>query len=402
MRFRYREYAGGPDPLEGPGPSAGEDASDGVAAALRERLARLAHGVGPTSGAEHLEATALEGALLRYEEGDPTALDGLDPDASGPPDGWPGAGSSAEEAPGGGAAPDGGPREGRADVGAPARGWGPRELRRLGELALRDIEAVRRVRGHLGGDLRGGAGPGGGPTGGHLPRAEGGDRALDAVATVREAALRRARPGERDVVLRPEDVRVAETEPAEAAAVALLVDLSHSMTTRSLHEAATGTALALHTLVRVRRPQDRLRLVGFADRARVMTPAELAAHDWSRVPGTNLHHALRLARIHLRRHRDLRPQVMVVTDGEPTAHLGEDGGARFSWPPDPRTEELTLAELDAALREGAEVAFFVLADDPRLRAFLERVERRRGVRVERAGAGELGPLVVDRYLRRPG
>ncbi|MFD3688304.1 VWA domain-containing protein [Nocardiopsis sp. NPDC058631] len=381
MGFRYREYTGGPDPLDGSGASAGEAASDGVGAAPRGRPARDVSGAGPASGTQRPEAAAPEGVLLRYEEGRPTAPDGLDADAYDPPDGSRG--------------------EVRADAGGPDRAWGPRELRRLGELALRDIEAVRRGPGFAGAGLRGGSGPDGEPTGGHLPHAEGGDRALDAVATVREAALRRARPGERSVVLRPEDVRVAETEPAQASAVALLVDLSHSMTTRSLHEAATGTALALHTLVRVRHPQDRLGLIGFGDRARVMTPAELAAHDWSRVPGTNLHHALRLARGHLRRHRGLRPQVMVVTDGEPTAHLGEDGGARFSWPPDPRTEELTLAELDAALREGAEVAFFVLADDPRLRAFQERVERRRGVRVVRAGAGELGPLVVDRYLRRP-
>ncbi|MGW8530268.1 VWA domain-containing protein [Nocardiopsis sp. NPDC055824] len=390
MRFRYREYDGGPDPLDGPEEE--PRPTEGTAAPHE----RPVGGADPAAGPEPLESPALEGVRISYGEDGPAAPDGPAAVAAG---GW-GDGSSRPQVPGDPAAPGDGAGRDRSRPESPD--WGPREIRRLGELALRDIEAAGRRRGVRGGGLRGGAGPGGEATGGHLPRDEAGDLALDAVATAREAVLRRARPGERSAVLRPQDVRVVETEPAEAAAVALLVDLSHSMTTRGLHGAATGTALALDALVRVRRPRDRLRLVGFGDRAREMTPAELAAHDWSRVPGTNLHHALRLARGHLRRHRDLRPQVMVVTDGEPTAHLGEDGGARFSWPPDPRTGELTLAELDAALREGAEVAFFVLADDPRLRAFLERVERRRGVRVVRADAGGLGPLVVDRYLGRRG
>lgn len=382
MRFRYRAHDGGPDPLEG----SGRAEQDG------DRDTGAPPGPAPSlgAGAERMGAAALHGVRLRYEEGGPAP--------GGPEEAAPGRGIPSEGRDG-----PGDPRGGsRAGTGADGSDHGPGELRRLGVLALRDIETARRGRGTSGGDHRGGAGPGGEPTGGHLPHAAGGDRPLDAVATAREAALRRARPEERSVALRAEDVRVAETEPAEAAAVALLVDLSHSMTTRSLHEAATRTALALHALVRIRRPLDRLRLIGFGDRAREMSPADLAAHDWSRVPGTNLHHALRLARTHLRAHRDLRPQVLVVTDGEPTAHLDEDGGARFSWPPDPRTAELTLAELDAALREGAEASFFVLADDPRLRAFLERLALRRGVRVVGADADGLGPLVVDRYLRRPG
>ena len=91
--------------------------------------------------------------------------------------------------------------------------------------------------------------------------------------------------------------------------------------------------------------------------------------------------------------------IMVVTDGEPTAYLGADGDARFSWPPTPRTVEVTTAELDAALAEGVEVTFFLLADDPRLRAFRALLERREGVRVVNADAEALGPLVLDHYRR---
>ncbi|WP_017571850.1 VWA domain-containing protein [Nocardiopsis halotolerans] len=385
MRFRYRAYMGGPDPLAEPDPP-----PDEAVAAARELLALLASAPGrdsattPGTPEDRLELAALEKVLYRYADGDRASLGELDATALGRVLGRL-LGREAGEVLA---------RLDRAD-----HGLSPRELRRLGEVALRDVEASRRGSTGRGGAHRGGTAPGGEPTGVPLPRGEDGDRPLDAVATVREAALRRARPGERDVALRAEDVRVAGTEPSEAAAVSLLVDLSHSMVSRSLHEAATRTALALHTLVATHRPEDRLHLVGFGEQALELTPGDLVAHDWRRVPGTNLHHALRLARAHMRRHGGLRPQVLVVTDGEPTAHLGEDGDARFSWPPSPRTVELTVAELDAVLREGAEVTFFLLADDPRLRAFQALVERRRGVRVVHADAEELGPLVVDRYLR---
>ncbi|MEU3016530.1 VWA domain-containing protein [Nocardiopsis sp. NPDC007018] len=377
MRFRYREYMGGPDPLAEPDPPPEEavraaEALVGLIAGARSREDT------PEGDVRGAVLAAAEEALSAYAEGDRDALGGLDSDALrgvlGP---------AAH-----------GPLE-RLD--SADHGLTPRELRRLGEVALREVENARRT---VPGGRPGGDAPGGEPTGAAVPH-DGLDRTLDAVATLREAMLRRAsQGGSRAAPLRAGDVRYAETEPAGAAAVCLLVDLSHSMVTRGLHEAAVRTALALHTLVRTRHPEDRVLLVGFGDHAREMSPADLVEHDWRRVPGTNLQHGLRLARRHLRRHRGLLPMVLVVTDGEPTAHLGEDGDARFSWPPAPRTVEVTAAELDCVLGEGAGVTFFLLADDPRLRGFRELLERRRGVGVVDAGADALGPLVVDRYLRR--
>jgi uncharacterized protein with von Willebrand factor type A (vWA) domain len=373
VRYRYRSYTGGPDPLAEPDPP--PDAALGAADELRALVAAA----DPDSDADRAELAELEAALARYAEGERGALAGLDPGAPLRLLG-----------------PEGDAALARMD--AADHGLGPRELRRLGDAALRDFETAR---GALPGGHPGPRGPGGtdgDPTGAFLRYADAGDRPLDAAATAREAALRRARDG--GPALRPEDLRAAETEPESAAAVSLLIDLSHSMAARSLHEAATRTALALHSLVRTRHPQDRVQVVGFGESAVELTPAELVAYDWRGVPGTNLHHALRLARSHLRRHRGLAPRVLVVTDGEPTAHLDGDGIARFAWPPDPRTAEATLAELDAVLREGAEVTLFLLADDPRLRAFRALVERRRGVRVVDADADLLGPLVVGRYRRR--
>lgn len=371
MRFRYRAYMGGPDPLADEEPPPGE----AVRAAGELRALISAELVDRDSA----PLVAAEEALERYAAGERSALDKVDALAL----------SALLGAQG---------RERLDRLDEADHGLTPRELRRLGEVALAEIEAAPSVRG---GGHRGGSGNAGETTGASV-RHDGLDRPLDPVATMRAAMVRRAAAGDLTAAdgapLRTDDLRYTETEPTGAAAVCLLVDLSHSMTTRGLHEAATRTALALHTLVRTRRPEDRMLVIGFGDRAREMTPAELVEHDWRRVPGTNLQHALHLARAHLRRHRGLRPVIMVVTDGEPTAHLGEDGDARFAWPPTPRTVEVTTAELDAALAEGTELTFFLLADDPRLRAFRELLERRRGVRVVNADAEALGALVVGRYL----
>lgn len=375
MRFRYREYTDGRDPLAEPDPPPDE------AVAAAEELLTLVTGAPADSEPARAARKALERALSRYGDGDRAAMAEVDADELVRLLGGEG-------------------REVLARLEEADHGLSPRELRRLGEVALRDVESARGRRGGSRPNREGRAQRGGEPTGGHLPRQTGDDRPLDPVATMRTAAQRRAAPGQRHRPLHPEDLRVTETEPAEAAAVSLLVDLSHSMAARSLHEAAVRTALALHTLVRTRHPEDRAQVVGFGTSAREMDPAALVAHKWRRIPGTNLHHALRLARAHLHRHPELRRRILVVTDGEPTAHRGEDGGARFAWPATPRTVEVTVAELDAALRDGAEVTFFLLADDPGLLDFQRLVERRRGVRVVHADAEALGPLVVDRYLSR--
>lgn len=368
MRFRYQEYMGGPDPLAEPDPPPEE-----AVLAARE-LITLLETADPRVEGDRTVLEAWRKALARYADGDRVAVGEVDPRLLARLLGR--EGSAALR------------RWEEAD-----HGLSPRELRRLGEVALRDAEANGR---NLG-DHRGGGSAGGEPDGSRPPFHAGTDQTLDAVATVHAAALRRARSQGRGAVLRPDDLRAVGTEPSGAAAVALLVDLSHSMTAQGLHEAATRAALALHTLVRTRHQEDRLQLVGFEEVAREMTPGALVAHRWKRTPGTNLHHALHLARAHLRRHPDLHRRILIITDGEPTAHLGKDGDPRFAWPAGPRTVELTVAELDAALRDGAEVTFFLLSDDPRLAAFRALVERRRGVRTVRADAEALGPLLLERF-----
>ncbi len=105
----------------------------------------------------------------------------------------------------------------------------------------------------------------------------------------------------------------------------LLVDLSYSMALRGTWSAAKQTALALYSLVRTRFPQDALQVIGFSNYARELRETDLAGLGWDMVQGTNLHHALVLAGRFLDRRPEHNPVVLVITDGEPTAHLRRDG-----------------------------------------------------------------------------
>ncbi len=159
------------------------------------------------------------------------------------------------------------------------------------------------------------------------------------------------------------------------------------------------TALALSHLISTRFRQDALQVIGFDRLARRLTPLQLAGVEPEWIQGTNLHHALMLAGQHVRRHPDAEPVVLVVTDGEPTAHLKADGSAHFKWPPTRSTLVATVAEVDALTRYGATLNVFMLGEDDGLVRFVESVARRNGGRVFTPELGRLGEYVVADYLR---
>lgn len=282
----------------------------------------------------------------------------------------------------------------------------PRAVRRLGETALRRVFTSLERSGHGEHEQRD-AGAAGERTGATRPWRFGDEQPIDVVRTllngVRGGRRGQSRPdghGGFAVRLAVDDFEVAETERRGAAAVCLLVDLSYSMALRGAWAAAKETAMALQTLVSAAFPQDAVEIVGFSDYARVLQPGELAGLDWDMVQGTNLHHALLIAGRHLDRHPDFEPVVLVVTDGEPTAHLRRDGRSAFEWPPSPETLELTLAEVDKMTRRRATINVFMLAADERLREFVAEVARRNGGRVLSPSAERLGEYVVSDFLRR--
>jgi uncharacterized protein with von Willebrand factor type A (vWA) domain len=305
----------------------------------------------------------------------------------------------------------------------------PKAVRRLGDTALRKV-FDQLPAGGMGDHDQRDAGQAGEYTGSTRPWRFGDEQAIDAATTVRNALLRQATPrpaasgraaprpaapGPADlspaaprraddaepaprVRLSVADFEVSETERRASAAVCLLVDLSYSMALRGTWGAAKQTALALHSLVRSRYPQDAIQVIGFSNYARELRETELAGLSWDMVQGTNLHHALVLAGRFLDRRPEHSPVVMVVTDGEPTAHLRRDGRFWFDWPPSPETLELTLAEVDKMTRRRATMNVFMLADDERLTAFVDEVARRNGGRVLKAMPDSLGEYVVKDFL----
>jgi len=274
----------------------------------------------------------------------------------------------------------------------------PKALRRLGETALQDvIGQLRSRRGER--DTALAANGCVEPTGSSREWRFGDSEPWDVSRTVRNAVLRAASVGSRQVTLDVADVEVIETEQRSRAAVALCVDTSWSMVQDGRWVPMKRTALALHQLIGTRFRSDALQVITFGRHATTVDIGELTALESVWEQGTNLHHALLLAARHLRRHPDAVPVVLVVTDGEPTAHLEPDGEAYFNWPPEQRTLAVTMAQVDALAKLGASVTVFMLGDDPRLAEFVDLVARRSGGRVVAPDLDGLGAAVVSDYLR---
>ena len=276
----------------------------------------------------------------------------------------------------------------------------PKALRRLGESALREV--VDRIGARRGERDTRSSGAAGEATGATRPWAFGDTEAWSVPRTLLNAQLRQAatRPPAPDAPrLDVSDVEIVETEQKTRACVALCVDTSWSMVQDGRWVPMKRTALALHQLISTRFRGDDLKLITFGRHARSVQLGELVGLDGAYEQGTNLHHALLLAGAHLRRSPDAQPVVLVVTDGEPTAHLEPDGHAEFDYPTSPQTLRATIAEVDRLAGLRASFTFFVLGDDPRLAAFVDGVARRCGGRVVAPTLDGLGAEVVADYLR---
>jgi uncharacterized protein with von Willebrand factor type A (vWA) domain len=296
----------------------------------------------------------------------------------------------------------------------------PKAMRQLGQTALRDVAQQLSSR-HGERDTRR-AGAAGELTGATRPWQFGDTEPWNVTRTVTNAVLRTAantgvpRQSGTGGVDRPlritvEDVEISETETRSQAAVALLVDTSFSMVMENRWLPMKRTALALNHLVSTRFRSDALQIIAFGRYARTVTAAELTGLEGVYEQGTNLHHALALAGRHLRRHPDAQPVVLVVTDGEPTAHLEgyEEGTGAisvaqppvvfFDYPPHPRTIAHTVKGFDDVARLGAQVTIFRLGSDPGLARFIDQVARRVEGRVVVPDLDGLGAAVVGDYLR---
>jgi uncharacterized protein with von Willebrand factor type A (vWA) domain len=272
----------------------------------------------------------------------------------------------------------------------------PKGARRLGERVLvRLFEQLRRDReGAHDARMTGGLAE---PTGATRQWQFGDTGQIAVQKTVFNAVARTG--ASRRPKLAVEDFELVEAETRTEAATALLLDLSFSMPLRGHFVPAKKMALALHALIEGRYPNDKLYLIGFSDYARRIKPQDLAGTGWERVYGTNMQHAFHLAGRLLADHPRATKQVIMVTDGEPTAHLeGEE--VFFSWPPEPETIRLTLQEAMRLSRSGVTINVFMLEDTPGLAHFMERLARLTNGRVFQTAGEGLGEFVIRDYVSR--
>ena len=193
---------------------------------------------------------------------------------------------------------------------------------------------------------------------------------LDLHRTIRNA-LRRSGPGT-PVHLDPDDFEIERTEHVTRSSTVLMLDLSLSMPMRDNFLPAKKVAMALHSLISSQFPRDYLGLVGFSETARILTAQQLPEVSWDFVYGTNMQHGFVLARQLLARQTGTK-QIIMITDGEPTAHVTASGDVFFNYPPVRETVEATLREVVRCTREGIRINTFMLDATSSLKAFIEQL-----------------------------
>src|SRR3954452_1538988 len=193
---------------------------------------------------------------------------------------------------------------------------------------------------------------------------------LDLQRTIRNA-LRRSGGGT-PVKLSPDDFEIERTEHQTRSATVLLLDLSMSMPMRDNFLPAKKVAMALHSLITSQFPRDYMGLVGFGEVARVLTPEQLPEVSWDFAYGTNMQHAFMLSRQLLARQSGTK-QIIMITDGEPTAHITANGQPYFNSPPTQETVEATLREVVRCTKDNIRINTFMLDADRSLKSFIEKL-----------------------------
>ena len=193
---------------------------------------------------------------------------------------------------------------------------------------------------------------------------------LDLHKTIRNA-LRRNGTGT-PVQLSPDDFEIEKTEHLTRSSTVLMLDLSLSMPMRDNFLPAKKVAMALHSLITSQFPRDYMGIVGFSETARILTAAQLPEVSWDFVYGTNMQHGFLLAR-HLLAKQSGTKQIIMITDGEPTAHITPRGDVFFNYPPVPETIEATLREVVRCTKDNIRINTFMLDANSYLKSFIEKL-----------------------------
>jgi uncharacterized protein with von Willebrand factor type A (vWA) domain len=272
----------------------------------------------------------------------------------------------------------------------------PRGLRKIGQNALSDLFS-RLIKDRMGRHTADRVGIGHERTFESKPYEWGDPFNLSIERTVRNA-IGRGGAGT-PVRLSADDFEVERTESLTSTSTVLALDLSLSMPMRGNFLAAKKVAMALHSLITSQFPRDYLGLVGFGELARELKPQQLPEVSWDYTYGTNMQHALALARRMLARQGGTK-QVIMITDGEPTAHVRPGGEPFFSYPPAPETIRVTLNEVVRATKEDIRINTFMLDATGYLRNFVEKMTQLNRGRAFFTTPETLGDYVLVDFLEQ--
>jgi uncharacterized protein with von Willebrand factor type A (vWA) domain len=271
----------------------------------------------------------------------------------------------------------------------------PQGVRKIGQKAIREIfSALKKDR--VGSHEIRKRGGGGEPSGETKPWEFGDDFNVDLRKTLLNSVKREG--AGTPLRMRVSDFEVERIDFATQAATCLLIDRSRSMGYYGNFAAAKKVAIALHTLIRSKFPRDVLYIIGFSDVATQFKDADLPDLYWDTgISGTNMHHAFMLARKLLSKHKGATRQAIMITDGEPTAHL-EQGVPYFSYPPSPRTISETLKEVRRCTQEHIVINTFMLENNYQLVDFVNLLTRINHGRAFYASPDKLGEYVLVDFL----
>ncbi len=219
---------------------------------------------------------------------------------------------------------------------------------------------------------------------------------LDIQKTIMNS-MHREGPGT-PIKLKPEDFEVERTELLTQTATVIMLDLSWSMALRGSFQAAKKVALALNNLISSQYQRDSLYIIGFSAYARELTADQLPYVRWDEsVLGTNMHHALMIAQKLLAKHTQGTRQIIMISDGEPTAHL-EKGRSYFAYPPSPITIRETLKEVKRCTTKNITINTFMLDRNYYLKEFVNQVARINKGRVFYTTPDKLGEYILVDYV----
>ena len=271
----------------------------------------------------------------------------------------------------------------------------PAGLRRLGQNALAELFGSL-DKNHLGGHERERLGIGHERAYQTKPYEYGDPFNLDIFRTIRNAVMR----GEGSPVqLSPDDFEIEQTEQTVRVSTVLMLDLSLSMPMRDNFLPAKKVAMALHSLISMQYPRDYMGLVGFSEVGRILTPEQLPEVSWDFVYGTNMQHGFQLARQLLSRQAGTR-QIIMITDGEPTAHINRWGEPEFHYPPIRETVDATLLEVARCTKDDIRINTFMLDPDPGLQRFVENLTKLNRGRAFFTSPETLGDYVLVDFIQQ--